>query len=71
MGITILTEAKGVGGAPGTPSGTADLVKSAASEVSNVINTVSATRSDNDQARTSTSSGSGQGRTETRSNFYK
>ncbi|MEM9391874.1 MAG: hypothetical protein AAGA02_15455, partial [Bacteroidota bacterium] len=25
--ITILTEAKGVGGAPGTPSGTADLVK--------------------------------------------
>lgn len=67
--ITILTEAKGVGPAPGSPNGTADLVKSAASEVSNAINTVSAARSDNDQARRSTSGGNGQGRTETRSNF--
>lgn len=41
--ITILTEAKGVGPAPGVPGGTADLVKSAAAEVSNAINAVNAT----------------------------
>ncbi|WP_462247799.1 DUF6443 domain-containing protein [Ekhidna sp.] len=45
--ITILTEAKGVGPAPGAPSGTADAVKSAASEVSNAINVVSAATSEN------------------------
>ncbi|MEM6816371.1 MAG: hypothetical protein AAF600_18595 [Bacteroidota bacterium] len=42
--ITISTEAKGVGPALGAPDGVADIVKSAVSEVSHVINTVSTVR---------------------------